>query len=88
MIKDDDPEGFRVTVHRSLTEPLMMGGVPRHIALFNGIATFALVMGAHNLWVLPIGVITHLVLIALYRRDQHILGIIKANLSRPPHLRS
>jgi type IV secretory pathway TrbD component len=85
---DQDPEGFRVPVHRSLTEPLMLGGIPRYIALLNGFATFALVMGAHNLWVLPLGIASHLLLVALYRRDKHILSIIKANLSRPPFLRS
>jgi type IV secretory pathway TrbD component len=85
---EQEPEGFRVPVHRSLTEPLMMGGIPRHIALLNGFATFSLVMGAHNLWVLPLGLITHYVLVMLYKRDKHILAIIKVNLSRPPHLRS
>lgn len=84
----DDPEGFRVPIHRSLTQPLMMGGIPRNIALLNGFLTFILVMGAHNLWVLPLGILGHVTLVALYRRDEHMLSVIKANLSRPSHLRS
>ncbi len=87
-MEEEDPEGFRLPIHRSLTEPLTMGGIPRHIAILNGFACFALVMGAHNLWVLPLGLLSHFVLMALYRRDKHILSIIKANLSRPAHLRS
>jgi type IV secretion system protein VirB3 len=85
---EQEPTGFRVPIHRSLIEPVMMGGIPRNIALLNGFATFSLVMGAHNLWVLPLGIISHLVLMALYRRDKHILAIIKANLSRPSYLRA
>lgn len=84
----EEPEGFRVPIHRSLTEPLMMGGIPRHLALLNGFLTFILVMGAHNLWVLPAGVLGHLILVGLYRRDKHMLSVIKTNLSRPSHLRS
>jgi type IV secretory pathway TrbD component len=86
-VSEHEPEGFRVPIHRSLTEPLTMAGIPRNMAILNGFATFALVMGAHNLWVVPVGVISHLVLLALYRRDEHILPIIKANLSRPSFLR-
>lgn len=86
-MSEQEPEGFRVPIHRSLTEPLMMAGIPRRIAILNGFATFAMVMGAHNLWVVPLGIVSHLVLLALYRRDQYILSIIKANLSRPSFLR-
>jgi type IV secretory pathway TrbD component len=86
-VSEQEPEGFRVPIHRSLTEPLMMAGIPRRIAILNGFATFAMVMGAHNLWVVPLGIVSHLVLLALYRRDQYILSIIKANLSRPSFLR-
>lgn len=83
-----EPEGFRVPIHRSLTEPLMMGGIPRHIALINGFATLIVVMGAHNLLVLPVGIFSHMILMALYKRDKHMLSVIKTNLSRPSHLRS
>ncbi len=86
-MSEQELEGFRVPIHRSLTEPLMMAGIPRRIAILNGFVTFAMVMGAHNLWVVPLGIVSHLVLLALYRRDQYILSIIKANLSRPSFLR-
>ncbi|MCA9508061.1 MAG: VirB3 family type IV secretion system protein [Myxococcales bacterium] len=85
---NEEPEGFRVPIHRSLTESLKMGGIPRNIAIGNGFMTIALVMGAHNLWVLPLGFLAHVVLAMLYRYDPHILSITKINLSRPPHLRS
>jgi type IV secretory pathway TrbD component len=84
----NEVEGFKVPIHRSLTEPLMMGGIPRHIALINGFVTMFLVMGSQSLWLLPIGILSHLILASAYRRDKQILSVIRVNLSRPPHLRS
>jgi type IV secretion system protein TrbD len=87
-VSKNEPDGFRVPIHRSLIDPLMMGGIPRHIALLNGFVTLIVVMGAHNLWMLPLGIMSHVILATLHRRDKHILGVIKANLSRPSYLRS
>jgi type IV secretory pathway TrbD component len=87
-MRQQEPEGFRIIVHRSLTEPIMMAGVPRNIAIANGVAVIACVLGAHNLWVLPIGIVSHVVLVALHRRDKAILTILKRNINRPSLLRS
>ncbi len=81
------PEGFYVPIHRSLTSKVMLGGIPRKIAIINGTMIIALVVGAHNLWVLPLGIMSHLVLVALHRRDQDILAVIRRNLNRPSILR-
>ncbi len=81
------PEGFYVPIHRSLTTKVMLGGIPRKIAIINGTMIIALVVGAHNLWILPIGILSHLVLVALHRRDQDILTVLKRNLKRPSILR-
>jgi type IV secretory pathway TrbD component len=88
MANHHEPEGFRIPIHRSLTEPIMLGGVPRTIAITNGIAVVAFVMGAQNLWVLPLGVVSHLILVALHRKDKQFLTVLKRNLSRSSHLRS
>lgn len=85
---DKIPEGFSVPIHRSLTMPVMLGGLPRHIAILNGTVIISFVLGAHNLWVLPVGILSHLVLVALHKRDAQILPIIKCNLNRPSFLRS
>jgi type IV secretory pathway TrbD component len=81
------PDGFHVPIHRSLTTKVMLGGIPRKIAIINGTMIISLVVGAHNLWVLPIGILSHLVLVALHRRDPEILTVIKRNLNRPSILR-
>lgn len=82
------PEGFSVPIHRSLTTPVTLGGLPRKVAILNGTLIISFVVGAHNLWILPIGIITHVVLMALHRRDPDILAVLKRNLNRPPFLRS
>lgn len=87
-MSQQEPEGYRIAVHRSLTEPIMMAGIPRNIAIANGVATVSCVVGAHNLWVLPLGLLSHVVLVTLHRRDKAILSVLKRNLDKPSHLRS
>ena len=41
--------GFTVPVHRALTEPIMLGGAPRAVAILNGTLAAALGLGL-RLW--------------------------------------
>lgn len=38
-------EGFQVPVHRSLTEPILLGGAPRAVAITNGTLAAAVGLG-------------------------------------------
>ncbi len=38
-------EGFEVPLHRSLTEPILLGGAPRGVAILNGTLAAALGLG-------------------------------------------
>jgi len=42
--------GFSVPVHRALTEPILLGGAPRAVAILNGTLAAALGLGL-RLWV-------------------------------------
>ena len=42
--------GFTVPVHRALTEPILLGGAPRAVAILNGTLAAALGLGL-RLWV-------------------------------------
>lgn len=84
---ENTPQGFSVTIHQSLTTPVMLGGLPRKIAILNGTLIISLVVGAHNLWFLPIGILSHFVLVALHRRDPEILAVLKRNMNSPSFLR-
>jgi type IV secretion system protein VirB3 len=43
-------DGFEVPLHRSLTEPILMGGAPRSIAIVNGTLAAAVGIGL-QLWI-------------------------------------
>ena len=45
----DDVPGFAVPVHRALSEPILLGGAPRAIAIMNGTLAGALGLGL-RLW--------------------------------------
>ena len=47
---DAEIPGFVTPVHRALTEPILMGGAPRSIAIVNGTLAAALGIGL-RLWV-------------------------------------
>ncbi|MFD2237672.1 VirB3 family type IV secretion system protein [Aureimonas populi] len=43
-------DGFEVPLHRSLTEPVLMGGAPRSVAILNGTLAAAIGIGL-QLWI-------------------------------------
>ena len=48
---DDFATGFEVPLHRSLTEPILLGGAPRAVAIANGTLAAAVGLGL-QLWIL------------------------------------
>ena len=46
---DSPIAGFAVPVHRALTEPILLGGAPRAVAILNGTLAAALGLGL-RLW--------------------------------------
>jgi type IV secretion system protein VirB3 len=61
--------GLEVPVHRSLTQPIMVAGLPRNLALLLWTATAAFALGLHQLWVLPLSLALHAVFAAMAKRD-------------------
>ena len=49
------PDGFEVPLHRSLTEPIMMGGAPRAVAISVGTLAAAVGIGL-QLWIAGVAV--------------------------------
>ena len=79
--------GFEVPVHRSLTESIKIGGVPRKMAILNGTFFLAFGLGAQSLLAFPLGLLIHTLLAVLTRNDPHILAVISRNLKRSSRLR-
>lgn len=63
----------------------MIGGVPRRLALLNGTAAGAVVLGLHSLWCLPLFLIVHFVSVALAKRDPYFLEVIVRHLRHRSH---
>ena len=49
-IVDPDVPGFFAPVHRALTDPILMGGAPRTVAIANGTFAAAIALGL-RLWI-------------------------------------
>ena len=70
-----DP-GLEVPLHRSLTQPILIAGLPRNLGLLLWTTTAAVALGLHQLWVLPLAVVLHLVFAAMARRDPFFFDVI------------
>lgn len=74
------PEGYEIPVHRSLTVPLLMGGVPREVMILNATMTAALIFGLGTLWVLPFTLVVHLGFVTACRHDPKIVEVGKRHI--------
>ena len=70
-------EGFEVPLHRSLTEPILMGGAPRTVAIVNGTLAAALGLGL-QLWVagVVVWVIGHAAAVLAARKDPAFMEVL------------
>jgi len=75
------PEGFEAPVHRSLVEPILLGGAPRGIAILNGTAAAALGLGLQQ-WIagLALWAIGHSVAVVAAKRDPEFAAVLLRHL--------
>ena len=86
---DEPAFGFYRPVRRSLTEPILMAGAPRTVAIING--TLAATLGLDlRLWIVGIVVwlIGHLAAVWAARRDPAFVDVVRRHLRYPAHLGS
>jgi type IV secretion system protein VirB3 len=79
--------GFTVPVHRALTEPILLGGAPRSIAILNGTLAAALGLGL-RLWLVGLGLwaIGHFAAVWAAKRDPQFVDVVRRHLRIPAHL--
>jgi type IV secretion system protein TrbD len=70
------PEGFEVPLHRSLVEPMLLAGLPRTVALVVWTAVGAFVLGLHQVWVLPIGLVLHIAAASVTKGDPYFFEVL------------
>lgn len=79
-------DDFEVPLHRSLTEPIFLGGVPRAVAIVNGTLSAAVGMGL-QLWLpgLVIFVIGHTLAVWAAKTDAQFVDVFTRHVKYPSH---
>lgn len=79
--------GFEAPVHRALTEPILLAGAPRALAIVNGTLAAALGLGL-RLWVvgLLIWLVGHALAVWAAKRDPHFAEVVRRHVRIPAHL--
>jgi type IV secretion system protein VirB3 len=81
--------GFHAPVHRALTDPILLGGVPRAVAITNGTLAAAISLGL-RLWL--IGILLwaagHFAAVWATRRDTQFVEVVRRHLRYPAYLRA
>ena len=69
--------GYEVPLHRSLTEPILLAGAPRSIAILNGTLAAAIGLGL-RLWIagLLIWLAGHAIAVWVTRKDPEFLTVL------------
>jgi len=80
-------DGFEIGFHSALSEPIMIGGAPRTIALLNGTLTAVVALGLQQPWIgLPMGVVVHALAYWLSRKDPYVFDVLRRHLRQPSYL--
>lgn len=81
-----EEDGYAWPVHRVLTEPNLLAGVPRTLAIVLWITTSALVFNLNQYWFLAIGVALHVAAAYLTRKDPDFFPVLFRALKRQNRL--
>ena len=79
--------GFVAPVHRALTEPILLGGAPRSVAIVNGTLAAALGLGL-RLWLagLLLWFVGHMIAVWAAKRDPEFVAVVRRHVRFPTHL--
>jgi type IV secretion system protein VirB3 len=74
-------EGFEAPLHRALTEPILLGGAPRGIAILNGTLSAALGLGL-QVWLagLVLWLVGHSLAVFAAKRDPEFATVLARHL--------
>ncbi len=80
-------EGYEVPLHRSLTEPILLGGAPRMVAIINGTLAAALGVGL-QLWIagLAVWVIGHTAAVYAAKKDPQFMEVLSRHVKQRGYL--
>jgi type IV secretion system protein TrbD len=80
-------DGFEVPLHRSLTEPILLGGAPRAIAIVNGTVAAAMGLGL-RLWIagIVLWALGHSLAVFAAKRDAQFVDVLARHLRQKGRL--
>ncbi|WP_454885911.1 VirB3 family type IV secretion system protein [Sphingomonas oryzagri] len=84
----DETPGFYAPVHRALTEPILLGGAPRSVAIANGTLAAAMALGL-RLWIpgLLMWAVGHAAAVWGAKRDAQFIDVARRHLRYPAWMR-
>lgn len=89
LSSEETVRGFYAPVRRSLTEPILLGGAPRAIAILNGTLAAALGLGL-RLWIAGalFWLVGHLAAVWAAKRDPAFFDTVRRHLRYPAEFRA
>ena len=87
MIGTAHIDGFEVALHCALTEPILLGGAPRAVAILNGTIAAAIGLGLQQ-WLIGLIVwaVGHSLAVFAARRDPDFVPVLLRHLRQKGHL--
>ena len=81
MAASNHIEGFEVPLHRALTDPILMAGAPRSVAIVNGTLAAAVGLGLQQ-WIagVVLGLLGHSLAVFAAKRDPDFLAVLVRHL--------
>ena len=82
-----DIPGFEAPVHRALTEPILLAGAPRSVAIVNGTLAAAVGLGL-RLWIAGavLWLIGHSAAVWAAKRDPLFVDVVRRHVRYPNHM--
>jgi type IV secretion system protein TrbD len=89
IVSQEPTAGFDVPVHRALTEPILLAGAPRAVAILNGTVSAAIGLGL-RLWIagLVLWALGHMAAVWAAKRDPLFVEVVRRHVRYPAHFGS
>jgi type IV secretion system protein VirB3 len=89
VVSQEPIAGFEAPVHRALTEPILLAGAPRAVAILNGTVSAAIGLGL-RLWIagLVLWALGHMAAVWAAKRDPLFVEVVRRHVRYPAHFGS
>ena len=85
-MKMQEPEGFRIPLHTTISQPITMGGVPRGIAIAIGTVTGLVALSFGQPWFgIPFGALLWACAYAATKSDPYFFRILDRHVRHKSH---